>query len=69
MSRGCCIYMYMAGRCISTRTGISRNPLIIIQPPKLKTAFVAEDDTKKHYDVLMGLDLVLEEKELEVTYK
>lgn len=30
---------------------------------------MAEDDTKKHYDVLMGLDLVLEEEEVEVKYK
>jgi hypothetical protein len=33
------------------------------------TAFVAEDDTKRHYDMLMGLDLVLEEGEVEVKYK
>lgn len=33
------------------------------------TAFVAEDDVKKHYDVLMALDSVLEEPEITVTYK
>ncbi len=40
-----------------------------ILPPNRSTAYVAEDDTKRHYDALMGLDLVLEEEEVEVTYK
>ena len=39
-------------------------------PPYLQGfTYVAEDDVKKHYDVLMGLDLVLEEKEIEVKYQ
>lgn len=48
------------------------HPLLTCDPndhPTTPPAFVAEDDTKKHYDVLMGLDLVLEEEELEVKYK
>lgn len=31
--------------------------------------FVAEDDVKKHYDLLMALDSVLEEPEIMVQYK
>ncbi|KAM3568228.1 hypothetical protein VYU27_009648 [Nannochloropsis oceanica] len=30
--------------------------------------YVAEGDVKRHYDVLMGLDLVLEEEEVSVQY-
>jgi len=31
--------------------------------------YVAEGDVKRHYDVLMGLDMVLEEEEVTVQYK